>query len=979
MYPQTQSYLTLPPPRDTLTTRTGFIYKKNYSKHPVQKIKLKPRQTQYQLGKNKNQLISFSPNCSYTDIVINLHPLQQPSANKHSAQNTDIQLPGESQDDPDRNKVGTALPTPPKPNGRAQFTSVSGKTQDDHDRNKIGTALPAPPKPGGTAQFNSVRGKTQSHDRPNQKSTTRTSDTAQQQKAQLISDRYKVSNPPATYSHKKHAYELPITNNFNLVNNHNSGRTKINSLVSIFQQPAYAQPAPPASVTRPSLSNTSLPSGTAPTTRHDDLVKAQPPTVRRVFSPPQAHHDAAPSNQADHRTGPSSQDRAARVFKVLGQKVHGSPTLHCPHASALPTKANVNTNINNHIETDPLEALYNKLLIISQTLPSTPTVFRVFQVRNQRQGNPGPQEPNSHKTAEHPPSPRDPRIDYESRDLARRARRLTTEDPLEAKLREIFRSPERASTVTLHYTTKQIFNPNEFVHTSLQVMSQRQDPEPMEGEPQAKTARGDISTKYAQKSDAFRAKKNPEATKPRDKEEDFEIKDLRRKVYTASSYKLPAPKPYIDQPTITLRSLMPGDSKDADPEDRRLDMSFKAEKVEFLLVARPITEREIKEGCILESVNQSPWDIPEAEDFEDAMGKATNMLCTGNKHLIHQVFPKTLTHPNIKLHKDHCNPKIVIPQVSWSSVASQTGIGAFSMRTDNMEAMETLRGAIRSLVFGSSCFESFPKDALVKKFGLSIFFPRACAHVDEDLLIEWLRSCNPGLKGTIETIECREYKKSHPVVRRRGAKIITFTGDEEFLDSLHSFPSNFPFSIKIANAYIRGGDRVKERYAGGKSQRPKISQGALRDLLKRNSNQLADAAAEAEDRLADDLRRTDLQGKPASYYTNKLTLTYHFLQQVAVTNPVNSIEAGRNNQIFMYLPVFSNPTPWHTRESLTLETTPEMVQRAPGVNHSPRRHNFNHYFLINPFTVKSNVRCFYYFNIIVHHFDTIPRYFFQEN
>ena len=60
----------------------------------------------------------------------------------------------------------------------------------------------------------------------------------------------------------------------------------------------------------------------------------------------------------------------------------------------------------------------------------------------------------------------------------------------------------------------------------------------MEGEPQAKTARGDISSKYAQKRDAFRARKNPEAVKKRNKEEDFEIKDLKRKVYTASSYKL---------------------------------------------------------------------------------------------------------------------------------------------------------------------------------------------------------------------------------------------------------------------------------------------------------------------------------------------------------------------------------------------------------------------------------------------------------
>ena len=169
------------------------------------------------------------------------------------------------------------------------------------------------------------------------------------------------------------------------------------------------------------------------------------------------------------------------------------------------------------------------------------------------------------------------------------------------------------------------------------------------------------------------------------------------------------------------------------------------------------------------------------------------------------------------------------------------------------------------------------------------------------------------------------------------------------MDSLHSFPSNFPFSIKIANAYIRGGDRVKERYAGGKSQRPKISQGALRDLRKQNSNQMADAAAEAEDRLADDLRRTDLQGKSARYYTNKLTLTYHFLQQVPVTNPVYNTKAGRNNRFFVYLPVFSNPAPWLSREPLTLATALEMEQRAPGMNRSPRCHIFNHYYFLNNF------------------------------
>ena len=380
-------------------------------------------------------------------------------------------------------------------------------------------------------------------------------------------------------------------------------------------------------------------------------------------------------------------------------------------------------------------------------------------------------EPNQSQSAANSPSPPspetyDPRIDYARRDKARLARRRTTEDPLEEKLREIFRSPNHSSKVSSHkirnkkrsLTNQNIFNRNIINSSRIltrtpphlpQEMSKKPAPEPMEGESQAKTARVDISNKYALKSDAFKAKKNPDAVKPREKDEDFEIKDLKRKVYSASSYKQPAPKPYLEQPTISLRSLMPGDSKEADPEDRRLDMSFKAEKVEFLLVARPVTDREIKEGCILESVNESAWDIPEAEDIEDAMGKATNMMCLNNKHLIHQVN-KTRFLFNV-IEPGSCSTTYVIIsiKVSWSSVASQTGIGAFSMRTDNMEAMETLRGNIRSLVFGSNCFESFPKDALVQKFGLSIFFPRACAHVDEDLLIEWPEPSRPLNAGSI--------------------------------------------------------------------------------------------------------------------------------------------------------------------------------------------------------------------------------------
>ena len=134
---------------------------------------------------------------------------------------------------------------------------------------------------------------------------------------------------------------------------------------------------------------------------------------------------------------------------------------------------------------------------------------------------------------------------------------------------------------------------------------------------------------------------------------------------------------------------MPGESKDADKDDKRMDLAFKQEKVEFLLVARAVTQHEIKAGYITESVNSSVWDIPEIEDFEDYMGQAVNAICKKNIKLIHQVISQLTANLFNKCITDKQL------QVQWSSVASQIGIGAFSIKTDDMNAMEELRANIR--------------------------------------------------------------------------------------------------------------------------------------------------------------------------------------------------------------------------------------------------------------------------------------------
>ena len=83
-------------------------------------------------------------------------------------------------------------------------------------------------------------------------------------------------------------------------------------------------------------------------------------------------------------------------------------------------------------------------------------------------------------------------------------------------------------------------------------------------------------------------------------------------------------------------------------------------------------------------------------------------------------------------------------------------------------------------------------------------------------------------------------------MRRRGARIVSFTGDQDFLDSLQRFPKEFPFNIKLANVYVRGGARTTEGKAPVRRRRPKMTSEALRNLLTRHGKEIV-KEAEAED------------------------------------------------------------------------------------------------------------------------------------
>ena len=142
----------------------------------------------------------------------------------------------------------------------------------------------------------------------------------------------------------------------------------------------------------------------------------------------------------------------------------------------------------------------------------------------------------------------------------------------------------------------------------------------------------------------------------------------------------------------------------------------------------------------------------------------------------------------------------------------------------------------------------------MKSYSLTAFFPRATKRVGTKKLVTWLLSCNRGLHSKIWPVEARKFPDDHPIIRRRGARVLSFTGDQTFLDSLQRFPRDFPFSVRIANVYIRGGERTTEGQRTAHRRRPRMTEDALRNLLRRHGKEILEEeeAADAEKNSASD-------------------------------------------------------------------------------------------------------------------------------
>jgi hypothetical protein len=335
-----------------------------------------------------------------------------------------------------------------------------------------------------------------------------------------------------------------------------------------------------------------------------------------------------------------------------------------------------------------------------------------------------------------------------------------------------------------------------------------------------------VTEKYHERVDETRAKSGV-APRPAQNPDDFEEEILSG---TIEAPKKPVPQLKLapsEIPLLSLRELMPEGAQNTDLQDRSLDHKFKADKIEFVLVSRPASPSEIEHNVVLEDVQQVNWGIPTAEDYFEVIGRVTSRFTDVDPTFIHGL--------------------------SWSSVGSHTGTGVFSIKTGQMEHIRGFRAMLRDFINNGQCYESIPKEAIMNKYSLTLFISPGVAFVDTKKVLGWLLELNRGLKGKIEPVSVKKFKATHPNVRRRGARVVSFTGDQDFLDSLYQFPRDYPFDVKVGNIYIRGGDRTEQscpRSVRGRTARPKMTQAALHELLAKNRGDIVDQAMAAEDRLA---------------------------------------------------------------------------------------------------------------------------------
>lgn len=79
---------------------------------------------------------------------------------------------------------------------------------------------------------------------------------------------------------------------------------------------------------------------------------------------------------------------------------------------------------------------------------------------------------------------------------------------------------------------------------------------------------------------------------------------------------------------------MPGSTGSQD-DDRELDLAFRADRIEFIVVQRPLTANERRESNAIEDPSDVDWNIPTQEEYEDVMGLIFYVYTDERPEMVH--------------------------------------------------------------------------------------------------------------------------------------------------------------------------------------------------------------------------------------------------------------------------------------------------------------------------------------------------------
>ena len=152
----------------------------------------------------------------------------------------------------------------------------------------------------------------------------------------------------------------------------------------------------------------------------------------------------------------------------------------------------------------------------------------------------------------------------------------------------------------------------------------------------------------------------------------------------------PKPRRYADAPLLNLKDLLP-EGVNCNDDDSSLNETFRATRLEFIILACEDDDEDVDEDDLL-------WEIPDQDTFDEAVGRAVEIFTEKD--------PDRIT------------------SLAWSSTGWDTGVGLVALTTDNLNLIKDFRDAIAETEVDGQRFLSMPKQMLVKKYALTIYFGR---------------------------------------------------------------------------------------------------------------------------------------------------------------------------------------------------------------------------------------------------------------